>query len=185
VIAPAALQLHCSAQSEPGVYRIADLYRSADQVALVKVLSGDTESYEDAVYKGQVLKAFKGVSAKVTLYFGPFDGMKLGSEYLLFLKKQQAALKPKQDGHGYGAVQYSKIFNEGYSSMLISYECVFDGNSPRESCQDAVRVCTDYIKLPKGVKTTPPESNDPPFGCRWVKRDQFISILEELGHGTD
>ena len=30
-------------------------------VALVKIVSGDTESYDCAVYKGEVIQSFKGV----------------------------------------------------------------------------------------------------------------------------
>ncbi|MFZ1919894.1 MAG: hypothetical protein WAU58_20165, partial [Terriglobales bacterium] len=48
--------------TEPGVYQLSDLLKAADIVAVVKVLSGDTENYEHAVYKGEVIRSFKGVA---------------------------------------------------------------------------------------------------------------------------
>jgi hypothetical protein len=80
----------------------------------------------------------------------------------------------------YGTVPYSEIFNEGYSSMETSYACVFDGKEIRQQCDYGVRVCTDYIKLPKSMPAFPPEDNDPPFGCRWIRRGVFISLLDTL-----
>jgi hypothetical protein len=64
--------------------------------------------------------------------------------------------------------------------MQTSYECVFEGKDTAQKCDYGVRVCTDYIKLPKSIPAFPPESNDPPFGCRWVRRDVFASVLDGL-----
>ncbi len=72
--------------TEPGVYKISELFKRADIVAVVRVLSGDTENYEHVVYKGEVIQGFKGVPRGATLYFGPFIGERLGWEYVLFLK---------------------------------------------------------------------------------------------------
>jgi hypothetical protein len=57
---------------------------------------------------------------------------------------------------------------------------VFDGKSAKKQCDYAVRVCTDYIKLPKSVPTAPADDTDTPFGCRWVKRDRLISEIAAL-----
>jgi hypothetical protein len=45
--------------SEPGVYELSDLFKQADTVALVSIVSGDTESYSTAVYKAEVVTSFK------------------------------------------------------------------------------------------------------------------------------
>jgi hypothetical protein len=165
---------------EPTVFGVLDLYRHADIVAVVKVISGDTEAYETPVYKGQVVTAFKGVSADDIIYFGSYLGTQLGYEYVLFLQNIPTRLQPKKAGGAYGVVKYSKVFNEGYSSMLTSYECVFNGASPAQACDYAVRICTDYIKPPKSLPTSPASDVETPFGCRWARRDQFISILNEI-----
>jgi hypothetical protein len=57
---------------------------------------------------------------------------------------------------------------------------VFDGKKIAQKCDYGVRVCTDYIKLPKSMRVFPPEDNDPPFGCRWVRKAVFISMLDTL-----
>jgi hypothetical protein len=163
---------------EPGVYQVADLFTHADKVALVKVISGETEVYDVAIYKAQVVVGFKGLSAGETVYFGPYIGTELGSEYILFLRDNPKAIEPKaKTSGGYGTVNYSEVFDEGYSSMLTSYECVFSD----QECDYGVRVCTDYIKLPKSLPAFPTKGDDSPFGCRWVRKAAFISVLDNLG----
>jgi hypothetical protein len=168
--------------AEPSIYRLNDLFLRADKIALVKVLSGDSESYEVPIYKGRVIDAIKGVSFGQTIYFGRYLGVEIGSEYILFLRDVQGSIQPKiRSGLGYGKVNYSSVFNEGYSSMLTSYQCVFRGSTISQQCDYGVRVCTDYIKIPESLETAPPDDADsPPFGCRWTRRDQFISILKEM-----
>lgn len=93
-----------------------DLFKAADVVALVKTVSGDTESYDHAVYKGEVIQSFKGISRGATVYFGPFVGEKLGWEYVLFLRNATKPITPKTTAaSSYGTVPYSEVFNEGYS----------------------------------------------------------------------
>jgi hypothetical protein len=80
----------------------------------------------------------------------------------------------------YGRIPYSEVFDEGYSSMETSYECVFDRKEPAQKCDYGVRICTDYIKVPKSLTAFPAEDDDPPFGCRWVRKTPFISLLNTL-----
>ena len=167
--------------AEPAVHTIGDLFKNADIVAVVKVLSGDTENYEHAVYKGEVVRSFKGAATGATVYFGPFVGERLGWEYFLFLHNKTKSLAPKTAASaGYGTIRYSEIFNQGYSSMESSYQCVFDGKEIAQKCDHGVRVCTDYIKLPKSISTFPTEESDPPFGCRWARKTAIISLLDTL-----
>jgi hypothetical protein len=167
--------------TEPARIKLVDLFKMADVVAVVRIASGDTENYKTAIYKAVVVMGFKGVVRGQTLYFGPFIGQKLGWEYVVFLHNvKEPAIPTTSPTAVYGRVRYLEVFNEGYSQMENSYECVFDGKNSAESCDYAVRVCSDYIVLPKLVRAFPPEQNDPPFGCRWVRKSKFISILDEL-----
>jgi hypothetical protein len=137
---------------EPGIYEIANLFKQADRVLLVKVVAGDTEAYDVAIYRAEVVKSFKGGATGETLYFGPFLGERLGSEYILFLRDVPKPITPRTTSStGYGSIQYSEVFNEWYTSMQTSYECVFDGKDTAQKCDYGVRVCTDYIKLPKST----------------------------------
>lgn len=165
---------------EPGIYKITDLFKAADIVAIVKVVSGDTENYEHAVYKGVVVQSFKGPSSGAIVYFGPFDGERLGWEYFLFLRNAPKPVAPKAAASAsYGTIQYSEIFNQGYSSMESSYECVFDGKEIAQKCDYGVRVCADYIELPQSISVFP-KNDDPPFGCRWARKAAFVSLLDTL-----
>jgi len=65
---------------------------------------------------------------------------------------------------------------------MVSYECVFDGKDTAQQCDDGVRVCTDYIRLPKTVRAFPPVTENTPFGCRWVRKSVFVSLLEDLAN---
>jgi len=169
--------------TEPAVIDLANLFKQANTVALVRIVSGDAENYEITVYKAQVVKSFKGTTAGESIYFGPYMGERIGWEYILFLHNVTQPIAPKSTSSiSYGTIHYSEIFNEGYSSMMTSYECVFDGKTVAERCDDGVRICTDYIVLPKSIHTFPPASEDTPFGCRWARRQPFLSLLGTLGH---
>lgn len=166
--------------TEPTKYHLSEMFSLADRVALVRVVAGDTEAYEVPVYKGQVLMAYKGTTDGEILYFGPYLRTELGSEYILFLKDSPGDLEPRQKNAPFGAVHIARVFNEGYSSMLTSYECVFDGKDSTQSCDYAVRVCTDYVLLPKTLSTAHGGAVDAPFGCRWVRKSRFVATLEEM-----
>lgn len=167
--------------TEPGVTDIPELFRVSDKVALVKTVSGDTEHYKVAVYKAQVVQPFKGAISGETLYFGPYVGLKLGWEYIVFLRATVEPLQPlAATAASYGSVPYFHIFNEGYTVLDTSYQCIFKGENVSEHCDDAVRVCTDYVKTPKSLAVEPPLEEDTPFGCRWARRKQFIAVLEGL-----
>jgi hypothetical protein len=167
--------------TEPSVTDVTKLFRTGDTVALVKVVSGDTEHYDVAVYKAEVVKAFKGTTQGEVLYFGPYVGLRLGWEYVVFLRTTPETLQANgEKAVSYGPVRYQRIFNEGYTALMTSYECVFDGKETNQKCDEAIRICTDYVKTPKSLTVAPPLTKDTPFGCRWTRRKQFIALLEKL-----
>jgi hypothetical protein len=171
--------------AEPGVYQLSELFKHSDIVARVNIVSGDTEHYDGAVYKAKVLKGFKGASPGQTIYFGRYVGERLGWEYFVFLQNADT-LEPKLEpgSPSFGKVRYSRVFNEGYSSMETKYSCIFDGHEVDEKCDHGVRVCTDYIKLPVHTPVFPPVAEDTPFGCRWVRQSVFETLLESIQKST-
>jgi hypothetical protein len=166
--------------TEPGKIELAQLFKAADIVATVRIVSGDTENYTTAMYKAEVKRSFKGTNAGENVYFGPYIGFKLGGEYLLFLRNAKVPAVPKEATAMYGIVHHGVVFNEGYSSMAVSYECVFDGKDVGQQCDYAVRVCTDYTILPQYIRTFPPGSKETPFGCRWTRRSAFESLVGQI-----
>ena len=174
--------LRCAQVSteEPGVYELAELFKYADAVALVKVVSGDTENYSVAVYKAEIVKAFKGAAVGQSVFYGPFVGTRLGAEYILFLQNARSLTPKNGPTTAFGTVPYAKELNLGYGSMEVVYKCVFDGADVSQQCDTGVRVCTDYIKLPKDTPTFPPAGEETPFGCRWIRKTLFLSLLESL-----
>jgi hypothetical protein len=167
--------------TEPGRITFEHLKDVADTVAVVKIVSGDAENYDVAVYKAEVVQAFKGASVGQTIFFGPFVGQRLGSEYVVFLRNRSAALSPKtKPDAGFGTVHFSEDFDQGYTTMEVSYECVFSGKEIDRQCDYGVRVCTDYVTLPRQVPVSPPRSQEPPFGCRWVRKSDFLGLFKLL-----
>lgn len=165
---------------EPSIYTLADLFSHADKVVLAQIIAGDSETYDIPLYKAHVIQAFKGASNGDTFFFGPYTGVQIGSQYFLFLENAPTPIAPKsKPGAGFGVVPYLQVFDEGYSSMQSGYQCVFPGAGPEQQCANAVRVCTDYIKLPKALATFTREPN-PPFGCQWVRKDAFTTALGDL-----
>jgi hypothetical protein len=170
--------------TEPRQIELARLFQTADTVAVVRVISGDTENYAKAMYKAEVVRSFKGADGK-TLYFGPYVGFKVGAEYLLFLHTAKELAVPKTAPNAmYGAIRYGDVFDEGYSSMAASYECVFEGKEVNHQCDYGIRVCTDYISLPPTVRTFPPKNEETDFGCRWVKRAAMEALVQEIASSS-
>ena len=172
--------------SEPAKIPLAKLYKLAEVVAVVRVVAGDTESYKTTIYKAVVVTRFKGAEKEKIIYYGPYIGGRLGEEYVVFLRNAKEPAEPKDTKNpAFGTVNDLEVFNQGFSSMQTSYECVFAGKDADQHCDDGVRVCTDYIVLPKGTRTFSSEKDEPPFGCRWVRRAKLISLLDKLAGKTD
>ena len=168
--------------SEPRIFTLQALFDQADTVALVRIVSGDTENYGVPVYKASVIESVKGAAGE-TIYFGHYVGSRIGWEYVVFLQNTATPRSPKSDSSlSYGTIPYSVDFNEGYTTMETSYQCVFPGNDKVEQCDDAVRISTDYIRLPKSIAVSPPISEVKNFGFRWVRKNEYLALLRGL-HG--
>ncbi len=167
--------------SEPAKITIQQLYDAADTVAVVQIVAADGENYTTNVYKAKVVTSFKG-SGEDTIYFGPFAGYGLNKQYLLFLRKSPTTKDPVSTAApAFGSVPFAQIFEEGYSALQMEYRCAFPGADPAVQCDDAVRVCTDYITLPKNIHGYSTEKGEPPFGCRWVHKKEFLALVATLG----
>jgi hypothetical protein len=163
--------------TEPGSATLESYMNRADVVALVKVVAGDVEAYGVPIYKAEVIQGFKGVGAGQTIFFGRFVGTRLGWEYVLFLHAVKEPIAPKTNATtAFGTIRYGEVFNEGYSSMETSYECIFGAD---KECDYGVRVCTDYVVLPADTPVSPPMSETTDFGCRWVRKTTLLSLLQK------
>jgi hypothetical protein len=177
--------------NEPATVKIDDLVKQADTVVIVRILSGDTEHYPTAVYKAEVLNSFKGVPVGEKIYFGPFTGYGVGSQYLAFLQRSKKDLKPvdqsNTSGLSYGLLKSShKIMYDGYSVMPIDYICIFDGKEISQQCDYGVRFNTHQITLPGKIKTFPPNSLDESDSDnKWVRKEGIVSLLEHLRDSSE
>jgi len=180
ISAPIARAQTTVAITEPRIFTLQSLFAQADTVALVKIVAGDTENYGVTVYKATVAESFKGPAAGEVIYFGPHAGRKIGSDYVVFLQNTATPKSPKTNStSSYGTIRYSVDFDEGYATMETSYQCVFPGKDT-ERCDNAVRISTGYIRLPKSIAAFPPISEVTDFGFRWVRKNEFLALLRGL-----
>src|SRR6476660_10016171 len=172
--------------SEPAPVKIEELFKQADLIAVVHILSGDAEHYQTAVYKAEVLQPFKGTEKGATIYFGPYIRYELGGELIVFLRRSRNGTEPKQQtatsGLSYGPISpFYLVLYEGYSALQTQYECVFDGKDIAQQCDDGVEVNTSQVILPKSIRTFP-SSTKGAFSreTHWVRKKAFIAYLEKL-----
>lgn len=172
--------------SDPAPVKVEDLLKQADLVAIIRILSGDTEHYPMAVYKAQVLQPFKGLEKGANLYLGPFIGYGLGDELLVFLHHSEKGIEPESQaatsGLSYGPISsFYLVMYDGYSALPVKYDCVFDGKEIAQQCDYGIRVNTFQLILPKSVKTYP-SSTRGSFSedTKWVRKTVFIAYLKKL-----
>ncbi len=171
--------------SEPAIVDIATLFKQADVVAVVRVVSGDSENYDVTVYRSIVSSAFKGAAVNQRVFFGPFTGLDIGGEYIAFLRRAKTSPNAKTvEGPtiSYGPLDaFHLIMYQGYSIMPVRYVCAFDGRVPDQSCDYGVRINLNQVKLPSSIHVFPRTSRDDfDDGIKWVRRDVFMRILDHL-----
>jgi hypothetical protein len=155
---------------------LSDIFDRASRVVLVKVISGDSTTYDIPLYKAQIIQAFKGASNQDTIYFTAFAGIQIGSDYFLFLQNAPAPVAPKsKTALGFGTVSYSQLADDALPS---TNQCIFPGADPTQHCADAVQICTDHIQLPQSFSLH--HINASTSQCPWVKQTDFITALSNL-----
>jgi len=161
---------------------LADLFAQADQVAVVKVVAGDSEHYGRTVYKSVVESAYKGTSERKIIYFGPYDGTRIGWKYVVFLKKGAAETPKTNDTLSFGSIEsVSREMYEGYGTLPVDYECVFDGAAVGQQCDYGVQLNPEQVVLPKLVKTFPKgDAGAVTNYKKWVRESALNSQLEAL-----
>lgn len=172
--------------SDPSSVSLESLFSQADLVAFVEIRSGDAENYNHTLYKAAVLKSYKGSKEREVIYFAPFIGYAVGTEYLVFLRKTDKRIGDVIDENAknktlpYDATQnFYQIMYDGYSVMPVSFECIFEKPS-HQTCQYAVKFNINQVILPKKLKTFPEEKNDEVLDAKYVKRTAIEPVLEVL-----
>jgi hypothetical protein len=161
---------------------IGDLFTQADQVALVRIVAGDTEHYGTVVYKAVVEVPYKGSKATEVVYFGPYAGLGVGAEYVVFLQAGAGVKVQTTGGLAFGDVaELGKIMSAGYAALPVGYECVFDESSLVRRCDDSVELNPEQIVLPKTMRTYPRHEAGSVSSYKiWVRRSDFLPRLQML-----
>lgn len=161
---------------------IGDLFTQADQVALVRIVAGDTEHYGTVVYKAVIEIPYKGAKASEIVYFGPYAGLGVGAEYVVFLQAGAGVKVQTAGGLAFGDVaELGKIMSAGYAALPVGYECVFDESSLVRRCDDSVELNPEQIVLPKTLRTYPRHEAVTVTSYKiWVRRSEFLPRLQML-----
>ena len=164
-----------------------NLYKQADFVAFVSILSGDVEYYDGAIYKAEVLKAYKGTKEKEIVYFGENISYGIGNEYLAFFNKSgknigQVVAKDVQNSSApYDAKQvFFSIMYAGYSIMPVGFECLFDLKNKNNNCDYGIKLNAKQVAIPSNLKAFPEDTYSTTTYNRWVRRTSMETTLEDL-----
>jgi hypothetical protein len=164
-----------------------NLYKQADFVSFVKILSGDVEHYNGAIYKAEVLKAYKGAKEKEIIYFGEFISYGIGSEYLAFFNKADKTIGQlidedvKNSSAPYNAKQsFFRIMYAGYSIMPVGFECLFDVKNKHNKCDYGIQLNVRQVKIPSALNAFLEETDTVAPDERWVRRTAIENTLEDL-----
>jgi hypothetical protein len=110
------------------------LFSEADVVAFVEIQAGDIEKYDTPLFKAKSELCFKGCNNGESLYFGPFRGYEVGSEYLVFLERtpssvtmHRKATAEKCTDDFEADASYLKVMYAGYSIMPVIYSSLISG----------------------------------------------------------
>jgi hypothetical protein len=162
--------------------KLAALFEEADKVVLIKILSGDSEHYETVVYKAVVEVAYKGATKNETIFFGPFEGYAVGSEYILFLRRGAGEKPTNGEALSYGSLQHvDRIMYAGYAALAVGYDCVFDGADANQRCDDSVQLNPEQVILPSNIEAFPQgEATAVTNYKKWVRRAAFIAELQAM-----
>jgi hypothetical protein len=191
IISTALLALNAFSWETPGRVdtiprpELERLYRESDVVAFVKILSGDSENYDDVVYKSVIISSFKGPKQDVDLYFGPYSSYGVGKEYLVFLKDSKTIVgdlltKDNSTRGPYdGSNKYYRIQFGGYSILPVSFECGFGPISATSNgCDDAVDART--VILPKEIESFPSEFGERSEAKPYVRKRAIVDFLKRI-----
>ena len=166
---------------DPAPVGLSTLVQQADVVALVTILSGDTEHYTDTVYKASVVQAFKGTATSDIIYFGPFVSYGVGSEYVVALRRSDKRLRSLSRKGADGSAppydenaSYLGIMLLGYSVMDVEYTCALP------SCDYAVDVIYSQVTLPAHLSMTPNPGANGAGDHGWVRKRDFLAELSRL-----
>lgn len=161
---------------------IHDLFKQADQVVLVRVVAGDTEHYGTVVYKAVVETAYKGAKTDDTVFFGPYAGLGIGAEYIVFLESSPGVKPRVAGGLSFGDIaSMGRIMAAGYAALPVGFECVFDEPTSDRRCDDSVELNPEQIILPKTMKTFPRRDDGMITSYKiWVRRSDFLPQLQKL-----
>jgi len=170
--------------SEPAPLTLEKLFEQADVVAVLEVLSGDSENYAVAVYRARTVEPFKGTVKDQIIFFGPFIGYRVGYQYVAFLRRLETGMRPEQQATENATLSFGEvttpygIMYDGYSIMPVEYVCKFHGDRSNEVCDDGVQINTYQVKLPASIKTFPRDDDDEPVSdTGWVRKDVLIRAL--------
>lgn len=173
---------------DPATVSLHQLFQQADVVALVRIINGDGEHYSidpygdgepivASIYEAKVLQGFKGANAGAVLFFGPYVGYGIGSEYVVALRRSGKQLREllssgvADRSRLADNAPYCEIMYEGYSVMAVSYTCEIP------SCDEAIEVSDEQVTLPSRLSRYPTECTTHARHFVWVRKAAFLREL--------
>lgn len=171
---------------------IAELFKTADLVALVQVTSGEMlgtgKDSCGAKYTALVQDDFKGATKGETIEFGNYYGYEIGSNYVVFLTKAGRRFEPMTSTNSMmmrdratfdqrcgPKINRNTVMHSGFGALRVLWTAEYQ-------YKDAVRVPTRYVVLPSGTATAKAilSEQEEYSGTVWVKLDDMKTLLRGM-----
>jgi hypothetical protein len=171
---------------------IADLYKDADIVAKVQILSGQVlgigENACGAKYNAVVEEAYKGVRQGETIEFGNFYGYEVGNQYVLFLVRPGRTHEPMMSTNS-TYMDARQSYLKRCAPQLRRHTVMHSGNGALPVYRTVEFNYTDAVQVPRRYVVLPLETRAKParVGERgeysemvWVRAEDMSKLLNGL-----
>ena len=167
--------------TEPVIIRLENLFQMADTVALVKVLSGDTQNYPKVIYKAEVVKSFKERLLGKRFISGRAWELDWAGSIFSSFGMWQSPWRPTPPQ---ALTTELSIIPKCSTRVTVRWRPLTNVYSMGRTLLRSVATARESVRTTSSFQNrctpSPPMTEDTPFGCRWVRKEALLSALDTL-----
>lgn len=184
------LPIYSTATTLPRV-DIGELMDRSDMAAIVMIERGSTIGTEvkpcGVIYKARIIDPIKNSKVGEHIEFGYFIGHGLGSEYVVFLNKNENVFRPLTSTNSTSQLaetEFQKNCLSSFPSLIImhgGYGIRKVENPSETKYKDAILLPTRYVGIDAPEKLLEPEREicHSWENCKWVTKQHLLEYLRD------